>query len=86
MIKIIAPVANRPTLIMGLDQNNVDAMHLGSDMPLMIDVAALLAGTPNVDKIDQIVLVSGDTLEDVYYYLRKGGMPLPEQMPGYLDE
>jgi hypothetical protein len=79
MIKIVAETSMGATLFLGLERANTDRLH--ADMPIGIDVQELLAATSGVKSVERIVLIAGETLEDVYHQLRRGGLPLAATMP-----
>ena len=79
MIKMIATINNRRTLFLGLERTNTDRLH--DDQPIPIDLQAMLA-TTDVPDVQDIVLLAGETLAEVYAQLAEGipGLP-PFQEP-----
>lgn len=74
MLKAMAQINGRKTLILGLERANME--RLIADQPIAIDVQALLQATPSIDEVQDIWLVGGETLADVHADLAKG-LPMP---------
>ena len=68
MLKAIATIGNRRTLIIGLERENWN--RINADMPIALNVRELLADSPNTDAIDDIWLIGGETLADVHAQLK----------------
>lgn len=78
MIKLVAEINNRRTLILGLSRMNSVNLHNGR--PIIIDVQALIESiqaTEGSRPPQDIVLCAGDTEEDIYAELRDHMPQLP---------
>lgn len=78
MLKIVANVGGRATLFLGIDRANTERLH--ADMPIKVNAEELLEPT-SMDKVQDVVLVAGETVADLIDQLRRGGMPIPEDVP-----
>lgn len=74
MIKAVAHINNRATLILGLDRRNTDSIHAAK--PIVVDLQAILQGSPNTEAVQDIVIVAGETLQQVHADLARF-LPLP---------
>lgn len=79
MIKVLAQINNRQTLILGLDRENTTRLHSGK--PIAIDIQALAA---QHDSVQDVVICAGESLGDIEAELLDLGLVLPpEQTTGY---
>lgn len=77
MIKVIAVLHNRRTLILGLDRVNTQRIH--ADQPIVLDLQALVQsiGHGLDGPVQDIIVIGGETLEDVYTQLHEVLPTLP---------
>jgi hypothetical protein len=70
MIKVIAQINNRKTLILGIARDNVDLMM--TDHPMIIDLQALQQEAKMWEPIQDIIIIADETLEALHAQLSVG--------------
>lgn len=77
MIKAIAVVNGRTTLLLGLSVENFGRMM--ADKPIAVDVQAMFA-MPEPRPIQDVVLIAGEFEEAMVQALREAGWPIPQDV------
>lgn len=62
MIRLVAEIHNRRTMLLGLDRENTSRLHAGK--PIVVDLQAM---SSNVEgDLQDLVLCAGETLGDIH--------------------
>ncbi len=79
MLKVLATVNNRRTLFLGLERENTARLH--DDKPIVLDLQAMTQSIEMAAPVQDIVILAGETLRDVYAQL----LEVMPELPPYVE-